>query len=123
MSDPVRVLQNAARASNSIGLWTHYYDRQIVNQRPDVLKRIEKTPRIEQFGSRELQLYKYSYLEALHLKGFCGGSASTSYWLTKESLLRLLEELGFEVAVGEDAQAHPNGPAMTLFAARRSRSS
>ena len=119
MSDPVRLLQNAARVTNSIGLWTHYYDEQIVRGRADLQKKFDKVPQIEQFGSREIKLFKQSYLEALRWKGFCGGSASTSYWLTKESLLGLLEELGFEVAIGEDAKTHANGPAMTLFATRR----
>ncbi len=123
MSDPVRLLQNAARISNSIGLWTHYYDEKIIRERADLQKKFDKAPRIEQFGSQELHLYKQSYLDALHWKGFCGGSAPTSYWLTKESLLGLLEELGFEVAVGDDAKTHINGPAMTLFATRRSSSS
>jgi SAM-dependent methyltransferase len=123
MPDPVRLLQNAARVSNSIGLWTHYYDTQVVSERADLQRKFDKAPRNEQFGSREVQLYEYSYLEALQWKGFCGGSAPSSYWLTKESLFGLLEELGFEVAVREDTKTHPNGPAMTLFATRRPGSS
>ena len=75
MSDPVRLLQNAARVANSIGLWTHYYDGQIVRERADLQRRFDKAPRIEQFGSREVQLYKFHYLETLNWKGFCGGSA------------------------------------------------
>jgi SAM-dependent methyltransferase len=119
MSDPLRLLRNMARVADSVGLWTHYYDYEIVSGREDLRRKFEPMPRVEQLGSRQLQLYKQSYLEALQWKGFCGGSAPTSYWLTQESLLGALEELGFKVVIGEDAKGHPNGPAMTLFATRR----
>jgi SAM-dependent methyltransferase len=65
ISDPVRLLQSAARVTNSIGVWTDYYDAQIVGERADLQKKFDKAPRIEQVGSREVQLYKQSYLEAL----------------------------------------------------------
>ena len=123
MTDPLHVLENMARITDSIGIWTYYYDLQIIDSREDLRRRFERTSCIRQFGALEIQLYKYSYLEALRWKGFCGGSAPTSYWLTRESFLAILEELGFEVVIGEDNKNHQNGPAMTLFATRRLSSS
>jgi hypothetical protein len=36
MSEPVRLLENAAKVTNHIGLWTHYYDPEIINDREDL---------------------------------------------------------------------------------------
>jgi 2-polyprenyl-3-methyl-5-hydroxy-6-metoxy-1,4-benzoquinol methylase len=119
MSEPVRLLENAAKVTNRIGLWTHYYDPEIINDREDLRRRFESSPRIENVGQHQIELYQQSYLDALQLKGFCGGSAPTSYWLTRDSLLAVLEELGFNCVIHEDSKTHPNGPSMTLFAARR----
>jgi hypothetical protein len=73
---------------------------------------------VQHFGDREVISYKQSYLDALQWKGFCGGSAPTSYWLSKDSILGILSDLGFQVAIGQDNKDHQNGPALTLFASR-----
>jgi SAM-dependent methyltransferase len=119
MSDPVRLLENAAKVTDYIGLWTHYYDPKIINDREDLRRKFEASPRVENLGRRQIELYQQSYLDALQWKGFCGGSAPTSYWLTRDSLLAVLEELGFDCEIRDDSKTHPNGPAMTVFASRR----
>lgn len=116
MENPVALVQNATKIACAIGIWTHYYDSEVVNGRDDLQKKFEKIPRFEKVGACQVELYKQSYLDALQWKGFCGGSAPTSYWMTKESLLGLFGELGFSVVVGADNKFHRNGPAMTLFA-------
>jgi SAM-dependent methyltransferase len=119
MRDPVQLLRNAAKAADNIGLWTHYYDASVVNARDDLRKKFNPVPRVEKIGQRQIELYQQSYLDALQWKGFCGGSAPASYWLARESLLGVLDELGFNCVIGADDRDHPNGPAMTLFASRR----
>jgi len=49
---------------------------------------------------------------------FCGGSALTNDWLTRDSLLGILSDLGLNVVIGEDKKDHPNGPA-SLASMRR----
>jgi SAM-dependent methyltransferase len=117
MTEPVKLLQDMAKVSRSIYIWTHYYDPDIILKRDDLKKKFESNPRVQHFGSREVVSYQQSYQEALQWKGFCGGSAPTSYWMTKESILGVLSDLGFQVVIGRNFQ-HPNGPAMMLFASR-----
>jgi SAM-dependent methyltransferase len=118
MTDPVKLLQDMAKVSNAIGIWTHYYDPDVILGREDLTKKFESEPEMQQVGDRKVVLYKQSYLEALNWGGFCGGSAPTSYWLTRDSLIGLLEDLGFKVLIGDETKVHPNGSAILLFASR-----
>ncbi len=118
MTEPVKLLQDMAKVSGSIGVWTHYYDADVILKRDDLKKKFESDPLVQHVGGRELISYKQSYVDALHWKGFCGGAAPTSYWLTKESIIGVLSDLGLKVVIGDDAREHPNGPPMTLYASR-----
>ena len=118
MLNPVSFLTNCARVSNRIALWTHYYDPEIIRANGHLREKFDPSPRIERIGSRQIILYRQNYFEALQWKGFCGGSAPASYWLTRDSLLGLLQDLGFTVVIGDDTKTHPNGPAMAVFASR-----
>jgi SAM-dependent methyltransferase len=118
MTEPAKLLQDMAKASRSIAIWTHYYDSDVICSRNDLRKKFDDTPRIEEIGSRKVISFKQNYLEALKWKGFCGGSAPTSYWLTRESLIGVLTDLGLNVTIGEEQKDHPNGPAILLFASR-----
>jgi SAM-dependent methyltransferase len=118
MAEPVTLLRDAARVCRAVGIWTHYYDPAIILGQEQLRVKFDAEPRCEQVGSRQVVSYRYSYLDALQWQGFCGGSAPTSYWLTRDSLLGALTELGFDVVVGEDARDHPNGPALLLYAKR-----
>ncbi len=117
MREPVKLLQDMAKVSGSIYIWTHYYDPGVILKREDLKMKFDREPRVQHFGSREVVSYKQSYLNALQWRGFCGGSAPTSYWMTKESILGVLSDLGLQVAIGRDFQ-HPNGPVLLLFASR-----
>jgi hypothetical protein len=116
MMQPVKLLQDMAKVSRSIGIWTHYYDADIIRSRRDLSKKFSSEPDISHVGGREVRAYKQSYLAALKWKGFCGGSAPTSFWLTKDGIVGILSDLGFKVVIGEESPDHPNGPAMTVFA-------
>ncbi len=118
VTEPVKLLQDMAKVSSAIGIWTHYYDADIILAREELRRRFDSEPLVQLVGGREILAYKQRYLDALKSKGFCGGSAPTSYWLTKESILGVLSDLGFQVVIGDDTKDHPNGPAMTLFASR-----
>ncbi len=114
MMEPVKLLQDMAKVSRAIGVWTHYYDANVILKH----ERFDSVPLVQHIGGREVVMYKQNYLDAIQWKGFCGGSAPTSYWMTKESILGILSDLGFQVVVGQDAKEHPNGPAMMFFASR-----
>jgi hypothetical protein len=64
MVEPVKLLQDMARASRSIGVWTHYYDADIISKKDGLKKQFDLEPRVERFGSRDVVSYKLSYLDA-----------------------------------------------------------
>ncbi len=118
MNKPVDLLRDLARTSDNIGIWTHYYDAEVILANELLKRKFDPEPQMEQLGTRQIISHRQHYLEALQWSGFCGGSAPTSYWLTRDSLLGALTELGFTVTVHADDKDHQNGPAMTLFARR-----
>ena len=113
MTDPVKLLWDLSRISNSIGIWTHYYDPEVT-----IGSNFDHTPHVQRVGGRDIVSYTHKYGEALKIETFCGGSASTSTWLTRESLLGLLEDLGFTVTVGHETKSHQNGPCILLYLSR-----
>ena len=118
MVNPVELLEDLARIADSLGVWTHYFDRDVVSSAPHLRHKFDLTPQIQEFRGHAVSLHRQRYLEALGWKGFCGGSSPISYWMTKESILGVLAELGFVVEIGKDQRDHPNGPSMLLFAKR-----
>ena len=57
------------------------------------------------------------YGQALQWRGFCGGGSTTTLWLTRDSLMRALADVGLRVeAVGFEEPEHENGPALALLA-------
>jgi hypothetical protein len=119
MQDPVDLLSKIAAAANTIGLWTHYYDQEIIQSKDFLREKFSVTPHIVKMGKKNIVMYEQYYLKSLEWNGFCGGMQPTSMWMTKESILGLLEELGFTYEIGEDDKDHPNGPAFCVIAKRR----
>jgi hypothetical protein len=118
MTDPVNVLENMARVSNSIGVWTHYFDAQIIKANPVLERKFDFNPKLVSWHGRAIPHYQQHYLESLAVGGFCGGSKPFSYWLEKHDLLGVLQQLGYSVTVGADTPDHPNGPTILLYATR-----
>jgi len=94
MTDPLKLLQDMAKRAPAIGIWTHYYDPDIINDRQDLRDKFCSDARICNIGSQKITMYQQSYLKALEWSGFCGGSHPISFWLTRDSLLGALNEHG-----------------------------
>lgn len=118
MIAPVDLLENLATITDSIGLWTHYFDGNIISANPTLRAKFDFQPAIHCFRGRTIAHYQQRYMSALNWTGFCGGSAPTSHWLTKDGILRVLDALNFVVEITMDEPNHPNGPSMLLFANR-----
>lgn len=116
MTEPVKLLFDVARVTTAFAVWTHYYD-------PDALgeKQVRFDPKAQQqtVAGRSVEVFRQHYMASLAAPGFCGGSAATSFWLTKRGLLEYVESLGFDVSVGDENLNHPNGPCILFFAKRR----
>ena len=119
MVDPIGLLERLAAASDALGLWTHYFDPNILELREDLRSKFDFKPRIaETSHGRTVHFYDYSYLKAQESKGFCGGSGAGSIWMLREDILGVLEDEGFTCETGPEYLDHPNGPSFCVFARR-----
>lgn len=118
MLDPLRLLDLMASASDTLVLWTHYYDAEIVAA-AEFARQFTRPPEPVVRGGRSYTLHPRDYLEALGWGGFSGGGADSANWLEREDLVDYLRSLGYaEIEVGFDQPDHPNGPALALVARR-----
>jgi hypothetical protein len=113
---PVELLEDLARVSNRLILWTHYYQAERVNAVPHIARRFgEHQPNVHSGFSHVLHRQNYGDMGAR----FAGGTAHYSHWLSREDLLGALRHVGFsEIEIGQDDVGHSNGPAI-LLAARK----
>jgi hypothetical protein len=118
MKDPVGLLRDISRLGNSVGIWTHYYDEEVINERPELKLKFDPNPEIEVINGVQIKKYRQSYLNDIDLKGFCGGSAPHSYWLTRESLFACLAALGYKTRFTLDERDHVHGPSICIYAYR-----
>jgi SAM-dependent methyltransferase len=115
MLEPAKLLHDIARATDAFGIWTHYYDAAIIGSSP----RFNPKPQVETVDGTSVEIYRQNYLFSVTAKGFCGGSAPSSFWLTRDGILDYVKSLGFDVQVGKDDPRHPHGPCVLFFAKRR----
>jgi SAM-dependent methyltransferase len=120
MHDPISLLEDVGRITDCFGIWSHYYDDTIIRSNPELAEKFSNAPSIKTFRQIEVPLYEQRYLRALEWKGFSGGAAENSFWMTRDSMFSIIEKLGFGITVAEDVATHPNGPCV-LFVAKRNR--
>lgn len=98
LPEPWRLVEQIARVSRSLFLWTHYA----------APRKAKKT----RHGYRGR-----TYREWLFLFEALSGLSPASFWPDRESLLRMLADHGFRrTTVIDDNPAHADGPAITLAA-------
>lgn len=118
MQDPMHFLALLPKMAPKLLLWTHFYDERIVRGTPALAHKFGPLQR----GTRDghgFEFVEQSYKEALQWSGFCGGSATTSLWLTRETILGFLRHLGYgRIEVSFETPDHPNGPAFAVYAER-----
>ena len=119
MEDPVTFLEELMRVTDTFLIWSHYFDRDIIQARTDISHKFATSPEFVTHKGRRVELWKQKYLGALDWGGFCGGPEETSNWLTREGMLGVIEDGGFDVTVGVDEPLHVNGPAILFMARRR----
>ena len=118
MLDPLQLIKLMSQVSNQLFIWTHYYDAAVINARPDLRPKFRTLQNVEKDGAH-YQWIEQSYDGALSWNGFCGGSAPTSRWLTRESIINYLNACGYDrIDIAFEAQDHPNGPSFAVCAQR-----
>ncbi len=120
--DPVRLLTAMARVSDSIGIWTHYFDPSMFEHNPGFGK-VFAAPHGQVWGSsageRHLRLHRRLYLDALEFQGFCGGAAESAVWMELDDITAVLTDLGFaHIEIGSNDLEHVHGPCVLLYASR-----
>jgi hypothetical protein len=119
MQNPVELIALAgARCRRHLLLWTHYYSERPINNSARLASKFARGVSAEYAGFRHT-LYSQDYGATLYRRGFCGGSASSSNWMTREDILGALSFFGFgDLRIGFDHENHPNGPAFAVVATR-----
>jgi hypothetical protein len=118
-TDPLRLLDLIARATDAIFIHTHYYAPQIESSSPHAWSFFEPgRNRVARVDGREITLHCKAYGQ-LKRGSFSGGPADHAYWMEKDDLLAWLRGRGFaDIQIGADDPGNPNGPAMFLLARR-----
>jgi len=118
--DPVAALDVITRSSPRLILWTMYYDDEYIRMRDDLSAKFTSSETRDYRGFVHT-LHRQEYGEALEYRGFCGGTASDSAWLSRADVLRAIDWFGFDVVdIGFEEQNHKNnGPCICVAATRR----
>ncbi|MGE0338713.1 MAG: class I SAM-dependent methyltransferase [Xanthobacteraceae bacterium] len=118
MTDPEEVLVDMARVAPRLGIWTHYFDKAVL-ERSSQWRKFDPKPVVKRVGNREIRKYGQRYLKALDWKGFCGAGALGSHWLEREDITGILEDLGFAITIAVDDPGHIHGPSILFYAERK----
>jgi len=121
LKDPVAALDLMSRVSDRLILWTMYYDGRYIATGPDLAPKFPGGTSAVHNGF-EHTLWRQEYQGALDDRGFRGGSAAHSAWMSRGDLFRAVDHVGFDVIdVGFEEQNHKgNGPCICIAARRRS---
>lgn len=118
MRDPMELLAQMAEHTDRLFLWTHYYDSAILTANPNLRPRFSSRIAQETKGFA-YHVHRYNYMDAVNVKGFCGGSAHYSNWLSREAILGALKHFGFQkIVTAHETPDHPHGPCFSLVATR-----
>jgi hypothetical protein len=118
MLDPIQLLFDISRLTGQLFLWTHYFDSNLIAQHEGIRNRFGPSEQLE-FRGLIYEQHRYSYEDSLNWPGFCGGTASSCAWLTRNSILAALVYFGFRVLeISFEDQGHPRGPSFAVVATK-----
>ncbi|MCB9147509.1 MAG: class I SAM-dependent methyltransferase [Caldilineaceae bacterium] len=118
MRHPLELIGLLARVTDRLFLWTHYYDQALIAQNPAWAARFNGYG-TAQYGDFACTVYRHHYHAALSWRGFRGGSAQYSHWMTRADILSCLQHFGFDkLTIGFEAPEHPHGPSFAVAAVR-----
>lgn len=123
MRDPVSFLKKFAAITNTIFIWTHYFEPDLSKWNKNLQPAIESgkwdvtNTVVTNIDHLNIRTVKQHYKEALGWSGFCGGTGTYSNWIYREDLISLLNHLGFKnTEISFDHVNHQNGPAFCILA-------
>lgn len=114
LRDPQKMFQLLSKRVKKGGrvlLWTHYWTETVEAECPTLKGHFTSTRSVRLPGGAEVQLHRHEYGSSIFNKGFFGGNAADSEWMTRQGILEVAKECGFEVEIDEDLNHH-NGPSI-----------
>ena len=120
MEEPARHIQLLCSVADSVFVWTHHYDRDVIEAAgPELTRKFTEHTEVEFEGLRHT-VHRQEYLEALGWGGFCGAGRTFANWMELDDIIELFDRFGFDiVARGFEDLQHPHGPALAFVARRR----
>jgi hypothetical protein len=119
MIEPIELLYEIRKVSDTTFIWSHYFDHE----------HIEKTVNMSYFdSSKDLIRQVFGRSVCLHHRNyqhpddkapplFSGGAEQYSYWMEKDDILFILNNLGYaRIDLGRDEPTYAPGPAFCLVA-------
>jgi len=120
MHNPCELIHLISKASKKVVLWTHYYDKELIQAKDIVAGKFSGALKNSYEGFDHV-LHKYNYGDALNWTGFCGGSSPHSYWMSREDILACLRFFGFQdLSIGFEDPDHQHGPCFCIVGVRGS---
>lgn len=121
--NPVRLLELIGRCSDSVYLWTHYFDDKAMPKGD--MRRVPFSEAVETGTSHGVvvHMHERSYYKAWRDPSFCGGLQDRHFWIDRADILDLLAAMGFNhIVIAHEEPDHINGPSFSVFAQRRKES-
>lgn len=116
--NPVGLLELLAPRCNRLFLWTHFYDASYAATHEEMARTFHPEPETATVAGYRHTLHRKGYGQATEWKGFCGGGASDSCWLSRADILGALEHVGYRILDIFEENTNPNGPSMLVAAER-----
>lgn len=122
MPEPAKLIAAISARAGRLVLWTHYYDADIARVNPLMRRKMTRHREATHDGFRHT-LYEHRYGTSLRFAGYCGGTQTTSNWLSRDDLLACLAHYGWvDVQTAFEQRDHPHGPCLALVARKDSSS-
>lgn len=119
LTQPIEFLEGISQISDTLFLWTQYYDKTIMLTHPDAHIYHEEMNKNIEYGGRQLLLHGRQYHQKRTTILFSGGAEATSYWMELDDILHVLRCHGFNrIEMGVNNLHHPPGPACFFLAFR-----
>jgi hypothetical protein len=121
MRDPVTLLYRLSRATDRLFLWTHYYDAEMIRQRPHVEARMGAPVEHTVEGFRHT-LHPQWYQASRFKRSFCGSGEETPRWMERQAILDALRTFGYDrIETGLEEPDHVTAPCFAVAAIRTPR--
>jgi len=111
MQDPYQLIKSITAHTDRIFLWTHYYD-----------PLLPKGPNFRKItvirDGMPLEYYEHAYNIDISSEAFWGGNKPTACWMTKEAIIELFKNFGFQLTIHNDVRTWDIGHHITATAIR-----